>query len=67
MKTLMFVLSILFFQNHIIGQTEFAPAGAEWCYYFKGGAIFHDGYFKLKYVGDTVILDKVVKVLNGKW
>lgn len=67
MKNLLIVLVIFYFQNQVFGQTEFAPEGAEWCYYFYGGAVAQDGYFHLKYIGDTVMLSKNVKVLHGKW
>ncbi len=63
----MFVLVVFFFQNQVVGQTEFAPEGAEWCYRVDGGAVPIKGYLLLKYVGDATIQTQPVKVLEAMW
>ncbi len=67
MKNLSLVFAVFFFQNYSVGQVEFAPVGAEWCYHVDGGAVPIKGYLLLKYVGDTTIQTKPVKVLEAMW
>ena len=64
MIRLLFLSGFIFFQISLISQVEFAPPGAEWCYTYYGGFGPGEGYMKMKYVADTTIQSKAVKILK---
>ena len=61
----LFLSAFLFFQFNLIGQVEFSPPGAEWCYSAVGGFQPNMGFYHLAYTSDTTIQNKQCKILTG--
>ncbi len=65
-KTTIFLIAF-FLQSYGFGQTEFAPPGAEWNYFYAGfiwGLGLGDA--EAEYVGDTLVENKLCKKIHLK-
>ncbi|MEM1120804.1 MAG: T9SS type A sorting domain-containing protein [Bacteroidota bacterium] len=63
----LFSLFLLFLSNScLLGQLEFSPAGAEWCYQLLPLENENPGYLHLTYARDTTLETGTYKILEGE-
>lgn len=66
MKTITFLCAFFLTSFFLNAQTEFAPSGAKWTYGFSNYNLgnFWDGYETITYIGDTLIDDISMKIME---